>query len=256
MSQHQVRSLFFLVIASFLLTGCFSPKRLQYFTDFSKDKKNFKTSEINTLYIQPNSQLYITITSFDEYDMTVLRGTDNDIRINGPETLQLVGYTVDDAGYINYPLIGNVYVKGLTLQQAGELIEENLKGYLNSPSVSVRFINKSITVLGEVNNPGRISYTKDQITILQAIGMAGDLTTAGNRQKVQIIRGYNNQVVKETVNLQNESLLLSDYYYLEPDDIIYVQPTGAARFRLATGTYSLILSTITTALLIFDYVNR
>ncbi len=238
-----------------LLSSCFSSKKLQYFTEYQKDKHNFITSESHPLLIRPNSQLYISITSFDEYDITVLNGADNNIRITSPETLQLVGYTVDQSGFINYPLIGRVNVNEMSLQEAGKMIEDKLAGYLNSPSVSVRFINKSITVLGEVNNPGRISYTKDQINIFQAIGMAGDLTSAGNRKKVIVLRNYPYGLVKEVINLKKEDLLLSDYYYLQPNDIVYISPTYSTRFREATSTYSLVLSTITTALLIFNYVN-
>ncbi len=244
-----------LFVLSILLSSCFSSKKLQYFTEYQKGKQKFITSESHPLLIRPNSQLYISITSFDEYDITVLNGADNNIRITSPETLQLVGYTVDQNGFINYPLIGKVNVNEMSLQEAGKMIEDKLAGYLNSPSVSVRFINKSITVLGEVNNPGRISYTKDQINIFQAIGMAGDLTSAGNRKKVIVLRNYPYGLVKEVINLKKEDLLLSDYYYLQPNDIVYISPTYSTRFREATSTYSLVLSTITTALLIFNYVN-
>jgi len=246
-------SIVFLLVT---LGGCISPKGLQYFTDYSKDLDSFLISEPKTLTLQPGEQVYITITSYDENDLVLLSSQENDLRINTPEAMSLIGYAVNDSGYINYPMVGKVLVHDLTLQQAEELFEEKLRGVMNQPTVSIRYINKSITILGEVNEPGQYVYSKDQINLFQAIGMAGDLTESGSRKEITLFRQDRDVLHKEIINLKEEDLLQSEYFYLKPNDIIYVKPTSTKRFRMATSTYTLILTTITTFFLVFNYATR
>jgi polysaccharide export outer membrane protein len=238
------------------LNACLSPKSLQYFTEYAEGIDSFKTAEPRTLILHPGDQVYITITSFDQNDNALLSSQENELRINSPQGLYLIGYTVNDSGYINYPMVGKVFVNGLTLQQSEDLFEEKLKGYLNLPNVNIRSIDKTITVLGEVRAPGQHVYSKDQLSIFQAIGMAGDLTLDGNRKEIIVFRQEKDVLHKETINLKNEDVLLSEYYYVRPNDIIYVKPTSTARFRIASTTYTLILTTITTLILVFDYTQN
>jgi polysaccharide export outer membrane protein len=244
------------ILMVFLMSGCFSPKGLQYFTEYTEGIDSFRTAAPKTLALRPGDQVYITITSFDQNDNALLSSQENELRVNSPQAMYLIGYAVNDSGYINYPMVGKVMVQGLTLQQTEDLFEEKLKGYLNLPAVSIRFIDKTITVLGEVNAPGQYVYSKDQLSIFQALGMAGDLTLSGDRKEIIIFRQDRDVLRKETINLKNESVLLSEYYYMRPNDIIYVKPTSSARFRIASTTYTLILTTITTLILVFDYSNR
>jgi len=127
---------------------------------------------------------------------------------------------------------------------------------MNQPTVSIRYINKTITILGEVNEPGQYVYSKDQINLFQAIGMAGDLTESGSRKEITLFRQDRDVLHKEIINLKEEDLLQSKYFYLKPNDIIYVKPTSTKRFRMATSTYTLILTTITTFFLVFNYATR
>jgi len=136
-----------------------------------------------------------------------------------------LGYLVDQKGGINFPILGNIHLKDLTLRQAEDTIQKMLASSLKAPLVNIRFLNYKITVLGEVSHPGTFTIPNQQITVLQALGMAGDMTIFGKRINVMVIREKNGKRSFGRINLNNSrSLFGSPFYYLQQNDIVYVEP--------------------------------
>ncbi len=150
--------------------------------------------------------------------------------INAPQqhTLEIfLGYLVGADGTIDFPVLGPLSVAGLTLPQVKDSLEKRLKTYLNEAVVNVRFINFRITVLGEVNQPGTYTLSSPRVTLLEAIGRAGDLSPYANRTNILHIREQNGQRIYTRINLQSGELFSSPAYYLQQNDIIYIEPNRA-----------------------------
>jgi polysaccharide export outer membrane protein len=137
--------------------------------------------------------------------------------------MELITYLVDKTGNIEYPYLGQIKVEGLTLSEVNEKIQKQVDMYLESASVFVKLVNRNITVLGEVSAPGQKLMVKNQLTIFEALGTAGDITDYGNRQNVKIIREFPTGKIIAEVDLTDPDLIFSPYYYILPHDIVYVE---------------------------------
>ncbi|MCB9082602.1 MAG: polysaccharide biosynthesis/export family protein [Lewinellaceae bacterium] len=146
----------------------------------------------------------------------------------GSTPLELfMGYFVDSEGFVDLPTLGRVEVGGLTLREAKQKLIGLLTPYLNVPVVNIRFLNFKVTVLGEVTAPGAIRLSNQRVTILEALGYAGDFTPYANRSSVLLIREQDGQRTYTQLNLQQKDIFTSPYFYLQQNDVIYVQPTQA-----------------------------
>lgn len=206
--------------------------------------------------IEPYDEIYIEIFSLDQDEVNFLNRRQGITNTAGPEGFSLIAHRVDEFGRINLPVIGKIKLSGYTLDEASDLLETELAGYLNSPSVKLNFVNKNIAVMGYVARPGRYYYSTDKISIFQALSMAGDIQEFGNRKNVCVIRNVEDKITKQYINLTNEELFTSPYYYLRSNDIVYVEPLKRRWWGLDTFPYALVLSSITTFILVLDYVNR
>lgn len=136
------------------------------------------------------------------------------------------GFEVDQNGDIEYPQLGRLHVEGLTREQLADLIKLKLDQVLKQPSVIVRFLNYKITVLGEVRTPGTFTLPTENVTILEALGRAGDITEFGKKNNVTVVREKNGQREIGTVDLTSKDLFNSPYYHLQQNDVVFVEPTG------------------------------
>ncbi len=136
------------------------------------------------------------------------------------------GYLVDSRGYINYPILGQIYVEGMTRTELEKEIQTRIisSGYIKDPTVTVQLQNFKVSVLGEVNKPGSLDIKGERITLLEALGMAGDLTIYGRRDRVFVIRETNGNREVLQADLRKADLLTSPVYYLRQNDVIYVEP--------------------------------
>jgi polysaccharide export outer membrane protein len=167
------------------------------------------------------------------------------------------GYLVQENGNIEFPIIGSIKVGGLTRTQAIELIKQQLSSYVVNPTVSVRILNFRVTVLGEVRNPGTFTIPNERITILEALGISGDLLITGERQNVLVIREEDGTRKEYRVDLTQESLFSSPVFYLQQNDVVYVEPNRAKRSAalINASNTGIVLSSLslvlTTLILIF-----
>lgn len=238
-------ALFLLTAGTVMLSSCGSSKEVVYFQDLKPGESEITLPEVQTITVQPEDKISIIVNSRDPQltDLFNLpyvnRQLGQSLRTNGLSTGTnngVSGYTVDAEGNIDFPVLGKVHVAGLKREEIAEHIKNELvtKNLVKDPVVTVEFMNLCVSVMGEVNNPGRFSIDRDRITILDALSMAGDLTIYGNRQKVMVLRQEDGQQRVYGVNLTSgEHVYTSPAYYLQQNDVVYVEPNDV-RSRQST----------------------
>ena len=174
--------------------------------------------------IRPNDHLYIRVIGADPDNVAFLNLIGSQTSMIGSSyNLELITYLVDESGNIHYPFLGEINVSNMTLAEVQESLQKKVDLYLQNASVFVKLVNRTITVLGEVGNPGKLSMVKSRMTIFETLGMAGDITDYGNYKNVKIIRELPEGRYVAEINLTDPDILVSDWYYLLPHDIVYVE---------------------------------
>jgi polysaccharide export outer membrane protein len=227
--------------------------------DKNKDIKVFDEADIADYQLKPEDELYIQVNSMDDEAAEIfssLKAPSYYVGAMQPYGASMLSYTVDKDGFLALPVIVRIHVQDKTISEVREVLTDSLSHILAKPAVSVKLVNRIVSVLGEVRNPGHFSYTQNKLTIYDALAMAGDITIYGNRNEVLLVRNENGQNFRINVDLGNSEILTSEYYNLRPNDIIYVKPLKKRFWGLEQFPYAVILSTITTALLIFTVATQ
>ena len=221
--------LLLLTTAVLAFNACNTKEKVIYFQDLA-NAETIQVQENENVEFQPGDRLTIVVTSSltpedaVSYNLPVVTMQAGSISGQNSSS-QLSYYTVAPNGTIDIAGIGNVMVAGKTRAELTAEVQSILrKGLLNDAIVSISPVNHYITILGEVNNPSRYQLNKDCITLLEAIGMAGDLTIQGNRSNILVMRNENGQVSNYYVDLRSKDVLSSPVYYLKQNDVVYVQP--------------------------------
>jgi UDP-N-acetylmuramyl pentapeptide phosphotransferase/UDP-N-acetylglucosamine-1-phosphate transferase/protein involved in polysaccharide export with SLBB domain len=235
-------------IVVLLLNSCASTRKISYFQDIHQGSEQ-RIPIPHEITIQPKDKLSILVNSKDPllanlFNLPVI------LRQIGSTPTQTTsqgvsGYTVNAKGYIDFPVLGEIHVRGMSREGVASFIKEELKSrnLINDPVVTVEFMNLSVSVMGEVNKPGRYNIDKDNMTILDALSMAGDLTIYGKREKILVQRNENGVQQTYEVNLCSAGQLYSSpAYYLQQNDVLYVEP-NATRARQSTVNGNNIRST-------------
>jgi polysaccharide export outer membrane protein len=202
--------------------------------------------------VQPFDNLYIKVISPDVNTSNMFNSESMNVQnVN----YNMISYLVNDSGYIDFPFVGLIKVKDLTLMDAKDTIQSSLRKYISEASVIVKFVGKSITVIGEVARQGEFVIYSDNINIFKALSLAGGLTDFGNRENVTIIREIDNKARYYYIDLTDKYIVQSDLYYLRPDDIVIVQPLKQKSFGFASFPYTLVLSSVTTILALLTFMR-
>jgi polysaccharide biosynthesis/export protein len=243
-----------------LLSSCYYNKRLVYFQDNSFSASPKLMENAKSIYrLQSNDILSIKVKSSTDAqvsDLFNITTTTQAPMFTSPGNLFLEGYSIDESGQITLPIIGTLTVKDLSIEEVQSLIQQNANKYLKNATVIVKLISFKVTVLGEVNNPGYHYVYNNQITILEALGLAGDLNAVGSRKNVKLIRQVPKGSEVVLLDLTDPRLLKSKYFYLMPNDAIYVEPLKARSSRLNLEHLTLLFSAATTAILILNYLDN
>ena len=190
-------------------------------------------------HILPDDQLSITIYSLDPAAVAPLNlnsvAGSSSFSPTGQTEAPIVGagYLVDREGYIEMPVIGKLKAGGLSVQQLKDTISQKALRYVNDPIVNIRYLNFRFTVLGEVTRPGTFVVANENVTLLQALGMAGDFTNYSNRANVLVVREQDGQQVFQYLNLQSQDIFRSPYFYLQKNDLVYVEPMSQKTASIA-----------------------
>lgn len=207
--------------------------------------------------IKPFDNLYLSILTLDPqvnqlFNPSTVGGngmTSGTQQMYGDRASQYInGYMVTEEGFVSLPILGLIKVTGLNLQEAQEQIKQRAEEYLKEPNVKVKVLNFKVNVTGEVVKPDLYYNYEGNLNIIDAISMAGGITQFANLQDVLVIRHNENETKTYNLNLTNKSVYLSNVFYLQPNDIVYVKPNKYKRSNENSNIYSLILSTVSTVL--------
>ena len=217
----------------FFLSSCGSSKDIVYFQGVDSKYDSSKDFSKYEIRIDNNDNLLITVSSKNPLAAEVFNIVRLDRSYNA-ESLQLQGYLVDESGSVNIPLIGMVRLAGLTKSEAVERLQEKISEYIEDPVVNIRFMNYKVTVLGEVTRPGAFTLKDEKITIIESLGLAGDMTIYGNRHEVLVCRDVAGKKSFYKLDITSPEIFNSPVYYLQQNDVVYVQP-NKARIRNSTN---------------------
>lgn len=244
-----------------LLSSCVVSKKINYLQVSDKLPAYSDTLKFEDYKLQRGDYLYVKITSIDPEASEMFNGFTGGYHYDSNmssdnSTSRLYMYLVDEDDCIDYPYVGKINVVDKTLREVKVLLEEALMEMLTGYSVDVRLANRSFSVLGEAGS-GKYTITREKMTIFEALAMSGDLETYSNRGKIQIIRQTSKGTVVKTFDVRTRSIIDSEFYYVQPNDVIYVpfrdeKVMGADH---VTSVISITMTTISFGLFIYSIVN-
>lgn len=249
MQMKKINSVFLLFILT-VCTSCVSQKKMIYLQGSdSLYAKSQQVEQYFELKIQPDDQLAISISSKDKeliepFNNNTLIGSGNSQTQSNIQS-GVTYFQVDKDGNVDFPILGVIKAAGLTRMELAEKIKQDLvrQDYIKDPVVSVKLMSFKVTVLGEVKTPGVQQITGERLTILEALGMAGDLLPSGKRENIMVIREENGQRATYIVDLTSgEAVFTSPCYYLQQNDVVYVEPNSAIRVK-GSATMTTLTST-------------
>ena len=217
------------VVLTFLiliLTSCGSKKEVVYFQDVGSFETmvdddsfipKFKVDDLVSIHVS-------TLNPEASAIFNLYRGSE----IDAGARLEQVDYLVDQQGEIDFPVIGKIKISGLSPEELRVLLREKLAEYLKNPIINIRLKNFTVSILGEVNRPGTYQINGEEITIMEALGLAGDMTIKGMRRNVLVIRDFDGTKVYTRIDLTSKNATKSPVYYLTQNDVVYVEPNQSA----------------------------
>ena len=233
-----------------MLNGCVPNKKIVYLQDVNQT--------LDTIYpVIPNNYL---LQSGDVIGIDVKLGNDNELLRGIFQQTQnnaanasvqsagdfyyLTGFILDDSGYINLPVIGNIQLKGQNIFDANKIVQAKFDEYITDAFIVVRFGGLRYSVLGEVKRPGKFLVLQNRMTIFEALANAGDLTELAKRESITIMRQYPEGTKIHKVNLLDENVICSPFYYIQPNDVIYIEPLPIRAFGTGTTGFQTLVSVL------------
>ena len=243
-----------IIIGFFLMIIFFSscvPIKKQVYLQAAEDtlKTTYQYKEFEAHKLQTANDLYVRIFSISKDAGDFFnQGYSSSGNIYYDAAIYLNSYNVDNEGYVDLPFIGQLYVRGLTRVEVKEVVQKEIDKYLVSTTVVVKLVNYNVSIVGEVDKPGQYKIYQDRINIFEVISLAGDLTTYAKRDDIVLVRKQGSEAKIFHINLLEDNVLESEYYYILPDDIIYIKPIKGKNFAFSAFPYTLVISTISLTL--------
>ena len=255
-----MKNIFFLFLIFLTINSCAPSRHFSYFNDLKDTTYNELIKNKPDPEIQPDDLLSISVSSlnpesnvlFNNGVLQTIGGTSSALAT----TRTSEGYLVDANGTINFPVLGNVSLGGLTREQATAKMILEVKKSVKNPIINIRLLNFKITVIGEVNHPSTFTVPSEKISIIEALGLAGDLTIYGKRNNILIIREKYNTRSAFRINLESKDVFKSPAFYLQQNDVVYVEPIKSKALSTNGITYYFpfvsILITILSTIVIYS----
>lgn len=240
-----------------MLSSCYTSRNVNY---LQSDKRKLTIPVYPTVYaVQPNDVLNIKIQSRDPEQATFFNlSTLNTNRNNqaNPANLFLSGYPVTQDGTIKMAVVGELQVAGKTVEEIRDLVQSEIDKYLLNAMVLVKLTSFKISVLGDVKNPGTNYVFNTQSTIFEALSAAGDLNLTAKRKGLKLIRQQGDESIVVDLDLTDPSIIQSPYYFLHPNDVLYVEPSKQNLLNNNLGLFSVLLSAVSTTILVLNFVSN
>lgn len=253
----------FLVLCM-VLSSCITSRRVNYLQKPNETIPIYADTLMFTDYgVQKGDRLYIRVYSTNEQTNSYFNSGMSSsalLRImntNSAANSELYTYLVDDEGNITFPMVGSVYVRGSTTREIKTMLEKRLLEVANNTSIEVKIVNRSFSVIG-ANRTGRYSISKEKLTIFEALAMAGDIDNYGDRSKIRIIRETDEGTKVSTFDIRSEDIINSEFYYIEPNDVIYIQKLNEQVFGLSSfaSVISITASTISFGVFLYAVIDE
>ena len=244
-------SKFVLLLLTAAFVSCVPQKKMLYLKNAEMVSESLSKNYVNdrsvNYKLQPGDNLFIRVlNTVDERTAASLSGdyAARTVQLTSDASIYLQSYTLDEDGCIEMPLTGKINLKNLTVDEAKARMQAELDKYVNQTTIIVKLSNFNLTVLGEVNRPGMYKVYQSQINLFEAISMAGNMTNFAKNNEVRIVRQTDNGSEVVTVDMGEANILSSPYYYLKPNDIIYVEPLKIKQWGFTAFPYSTVISVI------------
>jgi len=250
-----ITALFAVVFAS-----CVPQKKMLYLKNAEMVAENLSKEYVNDRTVdyklQPGDNLYIhVVNTIDERGAASING---DIRgyLSSDANIYLQTTTIDEDGYVEMPLVGKIEVKNLTVDEAKNKLQTAINTYINGSMLVVKLASFNLTLLGEVSRPGMYKVYQSQINLFEAVALAGNMTNFAKKSDVKIIRQTDNGSEIITVDMGQADILASPYFYLKPNDIIYVEPLKIKQWGFTTFPYSTVISIVTLGVTLYNIMKK
>lgn len=250
------------ILNSIIFGSCVSSKKVVYLNNLNDTTKAAYAIAQNNFRnpIQKNDLLSIAVGGSNPEDLVILNSGSGIISgsASGGVASRSIGYLVESDGNIQFPFLGRIHAEGLSRQNLEDTLTNRLRDYTKNPVVNIKFLNYNFSVIGEVARPGRFDMDNERVTILQALGMAGDLTVLGKRQNILVIREFNGKREFGRVDLLSKNIFESPYFYLKTNDVVYVEPVRS-KFFARTGApqyVGIVAAGITLILTILNFAKN
>ena len=251
------------VLFAVAFASCVPQKKMLYLKDAQLATENISKEYINDRTVdyklQPGDNLFIRfINTIDERSAASFAG-ESGARSNTMSSdagIYLHSYTLDEEGYIELPLTGKIELKNLTVDQAKDKMQIEVDKFMNQTTLIVKLSNFNLTVLGEVNKPGMYKVYQSQINLFEAMALAGNMTNFAKKNDVKIVRQTDHGSEIITVDMGQADILSSPYYYLKPNDIVYVEPLKIKQWGFTTFPYSTVFSIVTLGVTLYSIFRK
>lgn len=260
--------LFLCIVGAFLLSSCITSRKVNMMQEPNKSIPTYSdTLSYEDYLLRKGDRLYIHVYSIDEKTTALFNsGNTNSrqyARSGTSAATDLYTYVVDNEGFITFPTLGKVPVRGLTTRQVKHLLEEELSGMVTTLgnhtmlSVEVQVVARSFSVVGPTRS-GRYALNKEKVTIFEALALAGDLSDYAYRHEVMLIREVEDSTTVKTFDLRSKDIVNSEFYYIEPNDVLYVRYMPGYSFGMnhVTSAISITASTLSFGVFIYSFVDR
>lgn len=252
-----IKNQLFLGLLILSLSSCVKYKKLVYLKD--GDEGTYAKYTTPGYKIRPFDILSIELTSLEQntsqYFTNPLSNENSGNQVSSA-LFYIRGFIVSDSGYVDLPLLGKIHVAGLTTREIKTKIDTSLEEYMKFASVSVKLINYRVTVFGEVNRPGLQYVYEEKFTLLQALAQAGNLTEFGDSEEIKLVRETESGTKIVYLDITDPEIVTSEYFFLLPNDVIYVEPIRARAFNLNARILSITLSVTSLGLAVLTFVNN
>lgn len=243
-----------------LLSGCARYKNVQIMQDrYVKNDtllQPIPIAEATDIILRPDDNLYINVSGVDMGQIGIFNKQSEARTTNFNEmTLYLQGYLIKKNGCIDLPVIGEVKMAGYSIQEAREELQRQINDYIKGAVVDVRLLSYYITMMGEFNRPGTYAFMRREINVMDAIGKAGDIAIFGDRRSVLIIRKNGDFTETMEIDLTKSDFYNSPYFWLQPNDVVYIKPLRSKMVSVNSTTLTLILTSLTTLIVLLTYIQ-
>ena len=226
-----------------IMLSCVPQRQSEYMrTEKYKDESINLFKDIDSRLLKPGDELFIQVYSYNSTGANPVGNESNGINVT-PYSSTLQSYKINKDSSIIFPLVGKIVVAGYNIQDAENCLKAKLSSIWNSASVKIKLVNTNISIVGEVYHPGNYTYTNTPVNIFQALSLAGDISEYGDRKHVRIIRNNNQNVEIAFLDLTDENIVKSKYFYLEANDVIYVRPLKRKFWGMNRFPFEILIST-------------